>query len=228
MKPRIILLLSLFAALSFKTPVKAQEAAYKWSFGANVGLEGYIGEYNASGVFSSPGFGAKISAAYLANVRWEFSANVAVSSVKGRVDLSSGQYPAVMKPSFSATVGELNFLAEFNFFPYGIGETYKRLKRWSPFLGVGLGIAAAKPKETSFSVAPELPLVFGIKYMPKERVNLRVELAWTKTFSHGIDGAANLYGVDRTWFKGTDWLMAFQVGISYTFGERCPTCQYID
>lgn len=221
-------MIAILSTVAFVPRLQAQEAAYKWSIGASVGLGGYLGEYGSGGLFSSPGFAASLNYSYIANVRWEFSANLAMSSLSGKVDKASGQYPGMLPEKFGATAGELNVRAEFNFFPYGIGETYKRLKRWTPFIGAGIGVAGAKPKGSSFTVAPEFPLVFGFKYMLNERVNIRADFSATKTLTHGIDGVQDIYGVERSWFKGTDWLMSLQFGISYTFGERCPTCQYVD
>ena len=43
--------------------------------------------------------------------------------------------------SFNSQVYELTARGEFNFFAFGIGETYKRLRRWSPHLAIGVGVA---------------------------------------------------------------------------------------
>ena len=133
-----------------------------------------------------------------------------------------------IQPSFSALTAEVSLRAEFNFFPYGIGETYKNLKRWTPYLAGGFGFIMASPKGESFSLAPEIPLAFGVRYKLKKQLNLKAEISITKTFTDAIDGAQDIYGIKSSWFKNTDWTTALTVGFSYEFGERCATCHYVD
>lgn len=220
-------MISVISLLYIPAASNAQEAAYKWNIGVNLGLGGYIGDYNMGGVFSNPGFAGDITAGYIYDTRWEFSSDIGYKSVKGSIGKPE-EYPMDIPTSFTGAVYELNFKTEFNFFPYGIGETYKALKLWTPYVGAGIGIVGAKPTGGSFSVAPEIPLTFGFKFKLSPRLNAKLEFEATKTFTHGIDPMESPYGIERSWFKGTDWLMALQIGISYEFGERCATCNYVD
>lgn len=208
--------------------VQAQEADYKWDIGAKLGMGGYLGDYSGSTPFSAPGFKAAVTGAYLRDVRWSFRADLSMSTLSGSASSIPGAYPEWVPSSFSATVFELSVRAEFNFFPYGIGETYKGLRRWTPYLAAGLGVVGAKAKGESFAVAPEIPLAFGFRYKIKPRFNLMAEISLTKTFTDAIDGVKDVYGIKSEWFKNTDWTTSLTIGFTYEFGERCATCHYVD
>lgn len=221
-------MVTLFATLMPASLATAQEAQYKWSGGMRLGMSGYLGEYSGSTPFSSPGFAAATTWSYLHDVRWSFTANLGYSLVRGSASNISGAFPEWVPGSFTASVFELNFRAEFNFFPYGIGETYKGLKRWTPYLAAGLGIVGAKAKGASFAVAPELPFAIGVKYKIKPRLNLMAEISFAKTFTDVLDGTKDIYGIKSEWFKNTDWTASLTIGFTYEFGERCATCHYVD
>ena len=130
---------------------------------------------------------------------------------------------------FKSTVYDLGARVEFNFLNYGIGETYKRLRRWSPYLTVGVGVSlSSSGGETS--VAPNLPMGMGIKFKISQRVNLAAEFTMTKVFGDKVDGPVlnDLNMIKTAFYKDTDWYSRLTIGISYEFGERCETCHYVD
>ena len=206
----------------------AQEEEYKWSAGMNCGISGYLGEFNGANIFKSPGVNLSAQVAYLYDTRWNFNGVLSFSTLKGSTDVFSQEGLTNLPSSFNSSLWQLDCNAEFNFMPYGIGETYKRLSRWTPFIGAGIGVAMAMPKGGSTSFAPEIPISFGVKYKIKERFNLKAELTITKLFTDSADGLQDVYGIESSWFKNTDWSASFTVGFSYEFGKRCPTCHYVD
>ena len=214
--------------IMLQEPVRAQEAAYKWNVGLNMGIGGYLGDYNPGNVLSNVGFAGKVGANYIYDSRWEFSANLGYQSVKGDIKGNEDKFPTNFPVSFNATAVDLSFRVEFNFFPFGIGETYKALKIWTPYIAAGVGLAGAKPQHHAFVMAPELPVAVGVKYKVTPRMNLKLEFSVAKTFSSSIDAMTSPYGIDRTWLRHTDWLTSLQVGVSYEFGERCATCHYVE
>ncbi|MDE6082091.1 MAG: acyloxyacyl hydrolase [Muribaculaceae bacterium] len=137
--------------------------------------------------------------------------------------------PDGMVYDFKSQVYDLGVRYEFNFFPYGVGETYKRLRRWTPYLTAGVGVALATCDGNS-AVAPNIPLGFGVKYKPRERWNVGLEFTMTKNFSDKIDGKQlnDLYGIKSSFLKNTDWYSNISVSVTYEFGERCSTCHYVD
>ena len=130
---------------------------------------------------------------------------------------------------FKSWVYDLGARAEFNFFNYGIGETYKRLSRFSPYLTLGVGVAMSKTGGENF-VAMSLPMGFGVKYKVRPRVNLGLEFTMTKVFGDNVDSRelTDLYQIKSSFLKNTDWYSTLTFSVSYEFGERCVTCNRID
>lgn len=223
----IIILLALSAGYS---NVDAQTAPYKFDFGAAVGMSGYIGDANSANPFRHPGFTADLRGAYLIDARWQVRAILSTMGLSGNTAEISNTLPSGDEHrSFTSQVVDLGFRGEFNFFPYGIGETYKRLRRWTPYLAVGVGFSLAfSDGNTVF--APSIPMAFGFRFKVKERLNLFAEFSMTKVFSDHVDGSdiADLNHIKTDFYKNTDWVSRIAVGLTYEFGKRCETCHYVD
>lgn len=220
----VILVIVCLAALG----LQAQEAPYKFDIGGGVGMSGYLGDANTSSIFKHPGFTAEAGMRYLPNVRWAFRGVLGVTTLSGNSADMENVFPDNIDYSFSSTVYSLGLRAEFNFLPYGIGETYKRLSRISPYLVLGVGMAVASCEGTTAALS--LPMGAGVKYKLKPRLNLALEFTMTKIFSDKVDGPTldDPIGIKSSFFKNTDWMSRITVGITYEFGERCATCHYQD
>ncbi len=194
------------AGLLCVCPATGQSAPYKFDIGAQLGMSGYIGDANRSNPFAHPGFDGEISMRYLPDTRWALRAVLSTFSLSGDTRDMSDVLPSGAAYSFSAQAYELSVRGEFNFLPYGIGETYKRLRRWSPYLTVGVG-AALSASGGSTTVVPTVPMGAGIKFKATPRLNLGLEFTMTKAFGDHIDGAelADLNGIKTAFYKNTDW-----------------------
>lgn len=208
----------------------AQTAPYKFDIGAEIGMSGYIGEANSSNIFKHPGFDGELSFRYIGDARWAIRGVMSVLTLSGNTEGMANVLPDFANYSFSSTVFDLGVRGEFNFFAYGIGETYKRLRRWTPYLslGIGMGVASSKGGDTYF--APTLPMGLGFKFKLRERLNLGIEFTMTKAFNHKFDSAdlADVNLIHKAFYKNTDWYSRLTIGISYEFGKRCETCHYVD
>lgn len=226
---RLITVIFVWACMAFgAVTLKAQETPYKFDIGFSAGMSGYAGEAS-SNVFSHPGFAAEASFRYLPTSRWAVKGALGVSTVSGNTADMDNVLPGGAQYSFNSTVADLGARVEFNFFSYGIGETYKRMRRWSPYLTLGLGVTMAScDGNTAFG--PNIPMGAGIKFKLKERLNLNVEFVMTKVFNDHIDGKdlSDLATIKSSFLKNNDWYSHFSVGISYEFGKRCETCHYVD
>lgn len=222
----ILSIVVLFLAV---TSASAQESPYKFDFGGGLGMSGYLGDANTSSLYKHPGFTAEVGARYIANVRWAFRGLLGVTTLSGNSADMENVFPDNKTFSFSSTVYSLGIRSEFNFLPYGIGETYKRLSRWSPYLLLGLGVAVAYCDGSS-TAGLTLPMGAGIKYKLKPRLNLMAEFSMTKIFNDKVDGPTldDPVGIKTSFIKNTDWMSRFTLGIAYEFGERCQTCHYQD
>ncbi|MCM1482722.1 MAG: porin family protein [Muribaculaceae bacterium] len=208
---------------------KAQDVeSYKFDAGVSLGMSGYLGDANESSIFYRPGLAAAISGRYLFDTRWAIRAQLGYSSLSGSTADFDNVLPGGTQYEFSAGVYDLTVRGEFNFFAYGIGETYRRLRRWSPYLALGAGVSVSSCEGTHAAFV--IPMSVGVKFKLKERINLWGEFSMSKAFTDHLDGnnLNDLYGIKSSFIKNTDWYSGITVGISFEFGPRCSTCQRID
>lgn len=207
----------------------AQEAKYKFDLGADLGMSGYIGEASSSNPFKKPGFTADLSFRYLPDTRWAIRGVFSTLGLSGSTEGMKDYLPGGAVYDFSSQVYELSVRGEFNFLPYGIGETYKRLKRLTPYLTLGIG-GAISTSGGKVAGAFTLPMGAGVKFKLKPRLNLMAEFTMTKAFSDKMDGQIlnDLNQIKTAFYKSTDWYSRLTIGITYEFGERCETCHYVD
>lgn len=222
------LLVILFTLVALAAPrLQAQEETYRFDIGAQAGMAGYLGDAS-SNIFGHPGFSGGVSWRYLPDARWAVRALLNVMSLSGDTADMDDVLPGQAQYSFKSTAYDLGGRVEFNFFSYGIGESYKKLRRWSPYLTVGLGVTLATcGGESAFGV--NIPMGAGIKYKLRERWNLGLEFTMTKVFSDHVDGElSDLYQIKSSFIKNTDWYSNISVSVTYDFGKRCSTCHYVD
>lgn len=203
--------------------------SYKYDFGASVGMSGYLGDANESNLFKHPGLSAAINMRYLFDSRWALRAQLGLSTISGNTAEFENVLPFGEQYSFKSTVADLSVRGECNFFAFGIGETYRRLRRWSPFVSLGLGASMSSSDGTKH-VAFSVPLGLGVRYKLSRRANLAVEWTMTKVFGDKVDSdqLTDLYKIKSSFLKNTDWYSSISVGISYEFGPRCTTCNRLD
>lgn len=226
---RLLAIILLAATLLCAAPqVVAQEAPYKFDFGASLGTSGYLGDVNESNLYKHPGFAGAAQFRYIMNTRFALRTQLGFSTISGNSEDFKMIFPDGQAYKFSAKLLSLDERFEVNFFPYGIGETYKRLRRWTPFMAVGLG-ATLSMSDGNTNVALSIPMTVGVKYKPAERWNLALEFTMSKNFGDKLDGnITDLYQIKSQFGKNTDWTSAITVGATYEFGRRCETCNRID
>lgn len=205
------------------------EESYKFDFGLGLGMSGYLGDANQSNMFKHPGFAANASFRYLFDSRWAVRGIFTTESLKGNTADWENKLPGGEQFTFSSQVYDLGVRGEFNFFGFGIGETYKRLRRWTPYLTVGFGATMASADGATYA-ALNVPMGFGVRYKVNQRFNLEACFTMTKTFSDHIDGErlSDLYLVKSSFLKNNDWYSALTIGFTYEFGKRCVTCHRVD
>lgn len=220
----VVVLAMLFAPIT-----NAQEAKYKFDIGAGLGLSGYLGDANRSNPFKKTGFEAQADMRYIGDSRWAVRGVLSTLSLSGTTEGNGNVLPGGQILDFKSQVYELSVRGEFNFFAYGIGETYKRLRRWTPYLTFGVGIAMASTGGNTYA-SPTVPMGMGLKFKLRPRLNLGVEWTMTKAFNDHFDSKelADVNMIKIKFYKNTDWYSRLTIGISYEFGERCETCHYVD
>ncbi|MCI9608163.1 MAG: porin family protein [Muribaculaceae bacterium] len=223
------LLIIMTTAVLLPVCAYSQEARYKWDIGVGAGMSGYIGDANSGFPFRHPGAAAQLFARYNFDSRWALRAQAGLSSLSGNTADMDNVLPDAAQYSFKSTLYDLSVRGEFNFFPYGIGETYKRLRRWTPVLSIGLGAVMSSVDGKNFT-AMEIPLGLGVKYKASPRLNLAIEWTMTKALGDHLDGEnlSDLYKIKSSFLKNTDWYSTICVSVTYDFGERCVVCNRKD
>lgn len=225
MRKILVILTLLLSVISFRA--SAQEESYRFDIGGQIGMAGYLGDASSS-IFAKPGVVFGASFRYLPDVRWCIRGLFNVYSLSGDTSNMDDVLPGFAQYSFKSTAYDLGGRIEFNFFAYGIGESYKRLRRFTPYLTLGVGLTVATCEGQSHA-GFNIPMGVGVKYKLRERWNLGAEFTMTKVFSDHVDGAlADLYQIKSSFLKNTDWYSNISISITYEFGKRCATCHYVD
>lgn len=229
-KQRSILVALLMTAMTtFSCVAAGLVESYKYDFGASLGLSGYLGDANESNLFKHTGFAASLSGRYLFDSRWAVRTQLGMATLSGNTADFQNVLPMGQQYDFKSTVADLSVRGECNFFAFGIGETYKRLSRWSPFLSMGFGVSMSMTDGNTFA-AFSVPIGLGVKYKLTQRLNLVGEFSMTKVFGDHVDSKelSDLYYIKSSTLKNTDWYSTFTVGVTYEFGPRCVVCNRLD
>lgn len=211
-----------------RTEAFAQED-YRFDFGAGVGMTGYLGDANTANLYQSPGWDMQLFLRYIINPRLGLKTNFYVGGLNGNSEHMANVFPDGMNYKFSTTFYELGELFEFNFFEYGMGESYRKLKRITPYITAGLS-ATMWTVDKSIYAGLTIPLGIGAKFKVNERLNLGLEFLMKKVFSDRLDGVAleDPYTIKSAFAKNTDWYSTLTLTISYEFSKRCAVCNYKD
>ena len=218
----------MFLCLLLPLKGRAQED-YRFDIGGGIGMTGYLGDANTANLWQRPGWDAEILFRYIINPRWALKSNFYAGSLGGDSSKMTNVFPDGNTFRFSTTFYEIGEMAEFNFFNYGLGETYRKLKRISPYITAGVGLTLWSV-EGKTGAAFSIPMGVGVKYKLSERWNLGFEFLMKKTFTDRLDGK-NLddpYGIKSSFMKNTDWYSTMSITISYEFSKRCAVCNYKD
>lgn len=221
-------ILPLLAALAVLLPSRASaQEDYRFDVGGGIGMTGYLGDANTANLWAHPGWDITALLRYIHNPRFAFKSNIYVGSISGNSADMENVFPDAATYKFKTTFYEIGELAEFNFFKYGMGERYRQLKRWSPYITAGLSVMLwTVDGKTSATMA--IPFGIGVKFKPSRRVNLGMEFLMKKTLSDKIDGPqlSDPYEIHHAFMKNTDWISTLSFTISYEFSERCRACNY--
>lgn len=225
MKLLRIILLTLIALVSYGR-AGAQED-YRFDIGLGVGMTGYLGDANNSNLWRNPSWNAEVLFRYIMNPRFNFKTNFYIGQLSGNSAQMTDVFPDHQAYKFSTMFYELGETVEFHFFNYGMGETYRRLKRWTPYIVAGVSVTGWTV-DKKFGAAFTIPLGVGFKYKPALRWNLGLEFLMKKTFTDKLDGAqlADPQGIKSAFMKNTDWYSTFTFTVSYEFSKRCAVCNY--
>ena len=222
MRKATLLLLMLAAMLNMNAQTDDE---YLMEIGGGVGFLGYLGDYN--NVLTrdlqpmatllvrrnlNPYMGLRLAASF--------------GKLKGDERDVKTVYPStgITPYSFSRTLTDVSLTYEYNFWPYGTGHDYYGAKRLTPFVFLGLGGTYAGGDGSSVFTT-NVPIGLGLKYKVGQRMNVGVEWAMHFSMSDKLDGRKDPYGITSSgMFKNTDCYSVLQLTLSYSFMQKCTTC----
>ena len=128
-----LIVVILMVAMSVRAHAEDYVDSYRFDIGVGLGTSGYLGDANDSNLLKNLGFSANAGARYLFDNRWAAKAQFSVATLSGNTADFENVLPNNAQYDFKSTVFDLSVKGEANFFAYGMGETYKRLRRWAPY-----------------------------------------------------------------------------------------------
>ena len=220
---RILAVLCLTLVVGMIQPAKAQD--YKYEIGAEAGMSSYWGDANQTSIIYRPGFAGGLIFRYVINYRWAIRANLSAAMLSGNSADHDNVFPGGETYKFSTTLFDAGCRAEFNFFNYGMGYSYKNTSRISPYITAGIAFCAGFPQGNNF-FAMNIPFGVGVKYKAANRWNLGLEFAMHKTLGDRVDSKAldDPYKITSSAFKNTDWFSSLVFTVTYDFGFKTLPC----
>ena len=210
------------ALMATLLPATAQD--YRFEAGGGLGISGYLGDVNQSNVLKNPGFSGEAFFRYLINKRFAVKAGISTAGISGNSADFDNKFPNGEQYSFSARYYDAAVAFEFNFLNFGMNDDYRKLKRITPYLSLGIGGAYSSCK----AFALNIPIGFGAKYKISRRWNLGLEMRARMMLGDKIDGLSDLRNMKSSFMKNTDWCPTLMLSVSYEFGEICKICHYVD
>lgn len=198
---------------------------YRMEIGAGVGLSGYLGDFNGKLTQDLQPMGS-ILGRYIFNPYSDIKMNISYGKLKGTSKDNPTYYPDYTeKPyEFNNTLIDVALSYEYNFWPYGTGRDYRGAVRCTPYISLGLGATLATGEGESTATA-NLPLGFGVKYKATRRLNIALEWTFHPSASDKLDGTEAPLGIESTGiFKNTDCYSSLRLMLTYSFSQRCKTC----
>lgn len=214
------------AFLLIPVSVCAQEDdMYKMEIGAGLGLVSYEGDFNGS-ITKNAQPAASIMLRRVFNPYMDLRLDVMYGKLKGSSKGVETYYPDYQQTQydFSNTLVDFSLTYEYNFWPYGTGRDYRGAQRLTPFVFLGIGGTYVKTEEKGVFTG-NFPLGVGVKYKLGRRVNLGLEWAMHFSLSDELDGVKDPYRIKSSGlFKNTDCYSALQLTLTYSFMQKCRTC----
>lgn len=220
--------LTMLPLLVLLIPFRASaQEDYRFDIGGGIGMTGYLGDANTANLLRNPGWDLELLFRYIFNPRLALKTNFFTGSLRGNSAQMTNVFPDGNTFKFSTQFYELGEMFEFNFLPYGIGETYRKLKRVTPYITAGLGATLWSVDGHTYG-GFTIPFGVGVKFKINKRLNLGAAFLMKKVFSDRLDGTdlEDPYTIKSSFAKNTDWYSTLTFTISYEFSKRCEVCHY--
>ncbi len=207
------------------TAAAQEDDEYKMEIGGGIGLVSYEGDFNGS-ITKNAQPAASLVLRRVFNPYMGIRLGVMYGKLKGSSKDTKTYYPDFQQEQydFGNSLIDFSLTYEYNFWPYGTGQDYRGAKRLTPFVFLGIGGTYAKTEQKGVFTG-NMPIGLGVKYKIGKRLNLGVEWAMHFSLSDELDGVKDPYQIKSSGlFKNTDCYSALQLTLTYSFMQKCRTC----
>ena len=216
-EPKYILILTTLWVMVIAA--SAQTHNYHLEAGLQAGCGYYVGD-------ATPHIFHNVREAYGAHLRYKFTKRWALQ-VKGLHQVIRGPIPDMTDAMWQNKLINLDVMAEFNFFQFGLGEYDTRIKPVSPYIfaGIGVGLYGLKYQ----TAAAYFPFGFGLKWKFAERWGLN--LAWQHNLYfadslEGTDPLGNTHNLNGSNILNYDLTGQLTLGIVFEFAREKKICRF--
>ncbi|MDO5075317.1 MAG: hypothetical protein Q4D66_05500 [Bacteroidales bacterium] len=226
-------LFQLLLGLCFALPLVAQdEEHYTKEVGLGLGTGFMLNDANARLYGDARPAGAFLFR-FVLNPRMAVRLHLGHQRIGGSVQKVKNFYPAHsdkasserLQYSFSGGITDVGAVYELHFLPYGYYRGYLGLRRFVPFLQMGVGLAYS---DVGRRAALHFPLGFGLKYKITPRLNLGLDWRMQLSMSDQLEGLDGPTGIRSEMMRNTDHMGQTLLTLTYDFSPTCPTCNKAD
>lgn len=238
MKRGLIFLLTSFIALT-SSAQQGDLLEYQQEIGGGIGLMSYMGDAG-SGFLSHPGLMGTFIWRRNINPRMVVKTDAAFGHISGNTEgqffptnpLSESAEGGAPAPviHFGRNVIDLGAQFEFNFLGYGLGESYKGLSRWTPYIMAGAGVTVCMGGGAKVAGGLNIPMGLGFRYKLKPRLNLGIEWSVRFTTTDRLDDTKEAtklddpLGIESGMFKNKDCYQMLFVSLTYDIAPKYRKC----
>lgn len=221
--------LMMFTVLCIATQgIQAAPKTYQCEFGLQGGLGYYVGDAT-SHVFQNirESYGAQFR--YKFDPRWALQVKGLAQTITGPMFDNRIEQPVGDGTRWTNSLINLDVAGEFNFLRFGETLYDTRLKPYSPYIFLGIGMTLHNEYH---SVAAYLPVGIGFKWKFAPRWGLNIAWQHNIYFAdnlEGIDELANTHDMNGSNIMNCDVTSQLTLGLVFEFAQQkkvCPLCKY--
>ncbi len=207
------------ALLSMQTLV-ADDDVYLCELGAQAGVGYYIGD-GADHIFNHPRYAAGVQFRYKFDQRWALQ----VKGQTQRIAFVESNEDGSRKEQLGYNdLWNIDVVGEFNFFRFGAKQYDERVRSYTPYIFLGVGIESSTP-------APYIPFGIGFKWKFAKWCGLNI--AWQQNLYlfdnlEGYDYYDNPNKLNGSNILKNDFTSSLTIGIVFEFGKPSKVCRTCD
>lgn len=199
---------------------------YKYEIGGHISAQHYFGDISRRGLISPWHIGSGLDFRYNYNFRLALSSSLGIEGLRGSIKWADNTFPSHKGINhFSRYITDLSILGEYNFYPYSDKYKYLGTQKFTPFIGLGMGLFVGKAETLQY--LPYVQCALGIKYKLTNRLNLAVYYQIKYTAYDNLDVTnnrtrwlSNPMNIKMNFPKGGDGIGLLSISLTYDIGMR--------